>query len=226
MNEGWATYWHSKIMTTKVLRDSEIIDYADHHSGTVQMNSPRMNPYKIGLELFRDIEDRWNKGKFGKEYEECDNYVKKKYWDKKLGLGLQKIFEVRKLYNDLNFIETFLTEEFCREHNLFTYRYNEQTNRYEINSREFKAIKDQLLFSLTNLGQPIIEVENANYENRGELLLNHIASDMGLDSEYARRTLENIHLIWQRPVHIRIKSDSKVILMSYDGENHEAEKID
>ena len=26
MNEGWATYWHSKIMTTRALRDDEIID--------------------------------------------------------------------------------------------------------------------------------------------------------------------------------------------------------
>ena len=37
MNEGWASYWHSTIMTQKVLKDSEIIDFADHHSGTVAM---------------------------------------------------------------------------------------------------------------------------------------------------------------------------------------------
>ena len=36
------------------------------------------NPYKIGIELFRDIEDRWNKGKFGKEYEEADDLGEKK----------------------------------------------------------------------------------------------------------------------------------------------------
>src|SRR5881628_334327 len=35
MNEGWASYWHSKIMTTRALTDSELIDYADHHSGTL-----------------------------------------------------------------------------------------------------------------------------------------------------------------------------------------------
>ena len=27
----------------------------------------RLNPYKLGIELFRDIEERWNKGQFGKE---------------------------------------------------------------------------------------------------------------------------------------------------------------
>src|SRR5947209_16109526 len=31
MNEGWASYWHSTIMTTKILDHSEVIDYADHH---------------------------------------------------------------------------------------------------------------------------------------------------------------------------------------------------
>jgi len=35
-----------------------VIDYADHHSGTVHMQPGGFNPYKIGLELFRDIEDR------------------------------------------------------------------------------------------------------------------------------------------------------------------------
>src|SRR5260221_11504171 len=33
MNEGWASYWHSKIMTEKALRASEIIDYADANAG-------------------------------------------------------------------------------------------------------------------------------------------------------------------------------------------------
>ena len=32
MNEGWASYWHSFLMTNHILRDSEIIDYADHHA--------------------------------------------------------------------------------------------------------------------------------------------------------------------------------------------------
>ena len=49
MNEGWASYWHSTIMTRKALRDSEVIDYADHHSGTVATQPTRVNPYKHGL---------------------------------------------------------------------------------------------------------------------------------------------------------------------------------
>ena len=64
-------------MTKHFVEAREIIDYADHHSGTVHMPPGNFNPYKIGLELFRDIEDRWNKGRFGKEYEEANNLGEK-----------------------------------------------------------------------------------------------------------------------------------------------------
>src|SRR6185295_3926877 len=83
MNEGWASYWHSTIMTRHGLDASEVIHYCDHHSGTLASSPTRLNPYKLGIELFRDIEDRWNKGRFGKEYDECDDMAAKRTWDKK-----------------------------------------------------------------------------------------------------------------------------------------------
>ena len=169
MNEGWATFWHSRLMTTKILADDEIITYADHHSGTVAMAPGQMNPYKIGVELFRDIEERWNKGRLGKEYDECRSMEEQRKWDKKLGKGLEKVFEVRRIHNDVTFIDTFLTPEFCREHGLFSFHYNEHTNYYEIESREFSKIKERLLFNLTNFGRPHIYVEDGNYNNRGEV---------------------------------------------------------
>jgi len=46
MNEGWASFWHSTIMTTKTLDPSELVDYADHHSGTLAMTPGRINPLK------------------------------------------------------------------------------------------------------------------------------------------------------------------------------------
>lgn len=220
MNEGWATYWHSTIMTEKCLTDAELIDYADHHSGTLLTATGRLNPYKLGVELFRDIEDRWNKGKFGKEYEECDDWLTKKNWDKKLGLGRQKIFEVRKLYNDLMFIDAFLTPEFCVEHKLFVYEYNDRTDLYEIVSRDFKKIKEKLLFSLTNFGQPIIYVQDANYLNRGELYLVHQHEGVDLQINEAYDTLVNLFKIWNRPVHIETIIDEIKTLISFDGQEH------
>ena len=226
MNEGWATYWHSKIMTTRVLKDSEVIEYADHHSGTVATAPGRLNPYKLGLELFRDIEDRWNKGKFGKEYEECDDYLTRKNWDKKLGLGTQKIFEVRKLYNDVMFIDAFLTPDFVREHKLFAFDYNERSGYYEISDRDFKAVKQKLLFALTNWGQPFIFVEDGNYMNRGELYLRHRHEGIDLKLDEAQDTLKNLYKIWTRPVHLETVIQENKSLMTYDGKEHKIIEIE
>ena len=57
MNEGWASYWHSTIMTRQGLTSAEVINYADHHSGTMASSPMQLNPYKLGIELLRDIEE-------------------------------------------------------------------------------------------------------------------------------------------------------------------------
>jgi stage V sporulation protein R len=220
MNEGWATYWHSRIMTEKVLKDSEVIDYADHHSGTLGGSKLHINPYKLGVEIFRDIEDRWNKGRFGKEYEDCDDLKAREGWDKKMGLGREKIFEVRRLYNDLTFIDTFLTEDFCRKHKLFVYAKDEDKKTWVLQNREFSQIKGIILDSLTNMGHPIIRVLDGNFENRGELLLLHEYEGRELKWDFCRETLVNLHRLWKRPVHVETIKEGKKVRQTYDGQQH------
>jgi stage V sporulation protein R len=219
-NEGWASYWHSTIMTQKVMSPSEVIDYADHHSGTMAVSRGRINPYKLGIELLRDIEHRWNTGKFGKEYEECDDLEKKRKWDKQLGLGRQKIFEVRRIHNDITFIDTFLTPEFCVQHNMFTFAWQEQAGGYFIESRDFEKIKQRLLFSLTNFGKPWIYVVDGNFRNRGELLLKHQHTGVELRLDHAAETLTNLQFLWGRPVHLQTLVEGKPTMLSFDGTEH------
>ena len=218
MNEGWASYWHTTLMTKKILNDSEIIDYADHHSGTVMMQPNGYNPYKVGIELFRDIEERWNRGRFGREWELCDDVNERKHWDKKSGLGREKIFEVRKIYNDVTFIDEFLTEEFCVQNKMFVYKFNKRTNQFEVDTRDFKAIKAQLLFHMTNFGQPIIKVEDANFENRGELLLTHLWEGIDMQPDYLNETIKNVYAMWNRPVNLATYMDNEPQLFRFDGE--------
>ncbi|MFQ5341785.1 MAG: SpoVR family protein [Anaerolineae bacterium] len=226
MNEGWASFWHSTIMTQSgVMTDAEVIDYADHHSGTVAVHPGRLNPYKMGMELFRDIEERWDKGRFGAEYEQSDDLQVKANWDQQLGWGRQKVFEVRRIYNDLGFIDTFLTEDFARRHRMFTYGYNQRREQFEIESREFEEIKQKLLFALTNAGQPIIRVQDANHSNRGELLLSHEHGGIDLEPDYARDTLENIYKIWSRPVHIDTVGEEQPERLTFDGRDHRSRKL-
>ncbi|PYS96936.1 MAG: SpoVR family protein [Acidobacteria bacterium] len=221
MNEGWATYWHSKLMTEKCLTDAEIIDYADHHSGTLGGRTGRLNPYKLGVELYRNIEERWNKGRFGKDYDQCEDLVERARWDRKLGLGRDKIFEVRSFCNDVTFIDNYLTEDFCREHKLFIYDYNPKTGAYQISDRDFKKVKQRLLFQLTNFGQPFIYVADGNFRNKGELLLQHRFEGVELKHDYARETLKGIQRIWGRPVNLETVVDEKTRLISFNGEEFE-----
>ena len=215
MNEGWASYWHSKIMTEKALKDSEVIDFCDHHAGVMAMQPGRINPYKIGIELFRDIEDRWNRGAFGKEYDECDNMVEKRQWDKKLGLGRKKIFEVRQVCNDITFIDEYLTDEFCERLKLYTYQFNRRTNQNEIADRDFKKIREKLLFGLSNMGQPLIFVMDGNFQNKGELLLGHRHQGLDLDGRWTRETMRSLSEIWKRPVSVETEVDGQKKLYSY-----------
>ncbi len=225
MNEGWASYWHSKIMTTKALEPDELIDYADHHSGTLGSSPGSLNPYKLGIELFKDIEDRWNKGKFGPDYDRCDDIAEKKTWDKNLGLGREKIFEVRRIYNDVSFIDTYLTPEFCVDHKMFTYEFDPHTRQYYIDERKFDMVKQKLLFQLTNFGQPFIDVTDGNYLNRGELYLAHQHEGADMRIDYAKAVLVNVERIWQRPANLETVVDGQKKLFSYDGKEHNEKNL-
>lgn len=209
MNEGWATYWHEKLMIEFLLTDAEVIDFADHHSGTIAARPGQINPYRLGWQLWKDIEDRWNKGKFGRDYDDCDDYATRKNWDKQLGLGRKKIFEIRKVYNDITFIDEFFTEEFCREHRYLTYSFNKDSGMYEVVSREWERIKEKLLSSLANSGKPFIYIFDGNYKNRGELLLYHRHEGRDLQITKAKETLQSLFSIWKRPVHIQTVVDGK-----------------
>jgi stage V sporulation protein R len=86
-------------------------------------------------------------------------------------------------------------------------------------------VKERLLFSLTNLGQPVVHVTDANYSNRGELYLQHRYEGVPLDIEKARDTLKNLHRVWRRPVHIETMDDDRGRLLSYDGTEQKTTRL-
>ena len=233
MNEGWACFWHTHIMTQRgILDQSEVIDYADRHSGTTAPHKGRINPYRLGLELFRDIFDRWNKGRFGRDYFECDDLAKREEWDTGVMKGREKIFEVRRHHNDLTFLDEFLTPEFCAKQRLFTFENNPRARQWQIASTEFVEVKRKLLGQLTNMGQPIIEVYDARFRGSDELMLRHLYEDVELDDQYTKPTLINLYAVWKRPVHIATRrkgkkeGESKGVLISYNGSQHSEEDFE
>ncbi|MCA8969911.1 MAG: SpoVR family protein, partial [Planctomycetes bacterium] len=224
MNEGWAVYWHSKLMCEHLVEPSEIVTYCDHHSGTLATQPGRVNPYKLGVELFRDIEDRWNRGKFGLAWQNLD-IDERRSFDAGLGLGREKIFEVRRDHNDVTFIDNFLCEEFAEAQNLYVYGFNQRTGQYEILDRDWTKVKQQLLWSLTNFGQPRISIVDANYRNRGELYLFHDWNGVDLQFEQAKLTMRSLFELWSRPVHVETREEGEGRLMSYDGTDFEVQEM-
>jgi stage V sporulation protein R len=220
MNEGWATYWHSRIMTEKVLTAADVVDYADHASAVLATSGDQLNPYKLGVELFRHIKERWDKGRFGKEYEDCTDAARRASWDTGAGGGADKIFEVRRCYNDTTFIDEFFTEEFCEDQKLFTYSYVDHRQQWELLSRSASKVKNALLSQLTNLGNPIIRVVDANHDNSGELLLVHQHEGVDLRHDWARDTLENLVRLWKRPVRLASVMRDKQVHLRFDGRDH------
>ncbi|MFB6169645.1 MAG: SpoVR family protein, partial [Haloarculaceae archaeon] len=60
MNEGWAAYWESMMMGEERFADvDEFLSYADHQARV--LNSPGLNPYKLGKELWEYIENQTNR---------------------------------------------------------------------------------------------------------------------------------------------------------------------
>ena len=140
--------------------------------------------------------------------------------------GREKIFEVRAVHNDVTFIDEFLTPEFVEDQKLYHYRYDPSTGRMVVVNRDFKKIKAQMLFMLTNHAQPYIYVLDGNYRNRGELYLGHRHIGVDLDIKYAQETLKALQAVWKRPVHIHALIDDEPILFSYDGEQTTQQHVD
>ncbi|WP_276271915.1 SpoVR family protein [Haloarcula litorea] len=60
MNEGWAAYWESLMMTRENFAgDDEFVLYADHMARV--LGAPGLNPYKLGLELWEYVENTENR---------------------------------------------------------------------------------------------------------------------------------------------------------------------
>ncbi len=141
--------------------------------------------------------------------EEWIEWAAKRRDDFCLGMGNEKIFEVRSTYDDLMFLEEFFTKDFCEENQYFFYKAKKvwdyktytQRNRYVIESRSFRRIKKRLLFQYTNFYLPIIRIEDANFDNSGELYLVHEHQGVDLDfwskdEMYMKDVLGRLFKMW------------------------------
>lgn len=116
--------------------------------------------------------------------------------------GWRRMTEIRESHNDVTFIDEFLSQEFVDRHDYFTYEYAHTTGDYRATSTDAADVKKKLLLQFTNFGKPTIEVHDANFGNRNELLLGHRYNGVALDIGQAKQTLARVFELWGRPVNL------------------------
>jgi stage V sporulation protein R len=227
INEGWASFVDYHLLCREGLaslgQENEadgIWHYAEHKM-RVLGGKYSMNPYKLGYEILLDIEDRWNKGKFGREWEECKDMQVKEDWDQKLGLGMDKVFDVRKHYNDYTLISEFFTRELCERKEFFEYR-KFPNGEWKIINRDFDSIKANLLKKYLNGGLPDIRLTDPNHLGKGWFFLQHYADGRPLYDKYVREVLPSIYRLWRNVVVVATKNmDDTEFVYICDGPNPE-----
>ncbi|MFT5155378.1 MAG: stage V sporulation protein R [Planctomycetota bacterium] len=188
INEGWASFWHSRLLTTGILDNSEIIDFADCHSGATATAPGQLNPYKLGIELFRHAE-----------------------------LQGKDLFRLRSMHNDVSFIDEIIDEEFTKRNSLFVYRKNARTGRNEVVDREWRSVKSELLRELSWGCTPQIQLVSVDAKGRGELRLQHVHDGRDIKLDEASQLVQHIGSIWGGPVNLHTLDDRQARRVESDG---------
>ncbi|WP_059102839.1 SpoVR family protein [Shouchella shacheensis] len=205
MNEGWASYWHGRILREMDLTSEEMIEYAKLNAGVVQPSKTSINPYYLGIKIFEDIEERYNN-----PTEEM-----RRMQGVKSGSGREKMFEVREIESDTSFLRNYLTKELVSREDM--YLFQKQGSDYKIVGKEWEGVRDQLTQSRVNGGFPYLVVTNGDYLKNGELYIKHEFEGTELDVTYLEKVLPYIYQLWGRTVHLETTVNEKEITFMYDG---------
>jgi stage V sporulation protein R len=169
MNEGWASYWHYRLMHELELPSSMHIPFLKTHNEVVRPHPGSINPYHLGFHMFRKIEERF---------------------------GLEECFIARESLNDESFIRQYLTQEDCEELELFNFslRKNEYVVDDVSDEQGWKNVKEDLIKQVGGNSIPIIEIDNVDDHNVLCLIHEHDGRDLELD--YADAVVHHISKLW------------------------------
>ncbi len=201
MNEGWATFWHQRILRELDLNAEESLEFAKLHANVVQPSKTSINPYYLGVKLFEDIENRFEDEKEGRE----------------------KLFEIREIESDISFLRNYLTKDFVEREDL--YLFQKKDDKYTIVDNEWKQVREQLIQSRMNGGFPYITVEDGDYNKTGALFLKHQYEGIELDLPYLEKTLPYFYKLWGKQVVMETVVEDRLYHFTYDGDNVRKSKV-
>lgn len=208
MNEGWASYWHHRILESLGLGQGLHLEFIIRHNQVVRPIPGQLNPYHLGLKIWEDIYRRWTNPT--REEIKRDGPPAKS--------GEAKLFEVREVERDASFIRRYLTEELMREMDLF--EYEQRGDEYVINKvsdeEGWKSVKDMIIHNVGANSLPIIKVEDADFGQNRTLYLKHYHDGRDLHLEYAEKTMAYLQRLWGREVVLETTLDGKRSLLCHN----------
>ena len=141
-------------------------------------------------------------------------------WDVSAAKVERRVFEVRELDNDASFLRNYLTRDLVEELDLYLYRL--EGDKWVIVEKDWEVVRDTILASMTNFGQPYIVVEDGDYRRGPRAVPEASARGRRSRSGYADKTLKYVYQLglarctWKRSLKARRRC-------SYEGQAwHEA----
>ena len=215
MNEGWASYWHHKILNELGLPDKYQLEFLVRHNQVLRPTPGGLNPYHLGFVIWQDIERRWNEGDTGREFTSDRPPGDLSAMDENDTPGRRKIFEVRESDRDVSFLRRFLTEKLMRDLDLFQHekRGKDRVITKVSDEDSWEHVKQTLLSNVGAGSIPVIKIVDADYGNARTLYLLHEHDCRDLQLEYAEKTLQHLMVLWGREVVLETTLNSRRSLL-------------
>jgi len=195
LNEGVAVLFHQEICQRLFLRADRYWEYEQLNAVVTQPHQGRVNPYNLGINLLREV--MRIAAEPGEEERERWPWAGRDE-------PLERVRAIIGAYDDEALLREFLTPRVCERSRLYAFEHLEQDPRLiRISSREADEIRELLIAQHSTLGIPQVVILDADFRGRGELLLEHRHTGIGLDEEYARGTLTEVARLWGKPVTVR-----------------------
>ena len=202
MNEGWATFWHKRILDSLDLPQDMQLEFLVRHNQVVRPFPKGINPYHVGLRVWEDIA------------RQCGHTNENDHGGRDC-----QLFHAREVDRDTSFLRRHLSERLMREMNLFEYEKRDDSIVVSQVSDEagWREVKETLLKNVGMNSIPVIKVEDADYNRNRTLYLKHHHDGRDLQLEYAEKSLAYLRRLWQRDVALEtVLRDQSVLLVYQD----------
>jgi stage V sporulation protein R len=226
MNEGWASYWHHKIMNELKLPQELHLEFIVRHNQVLRPTPGGLNPYHLGFVMWHDIERRWNEGDTGREFSDDTPPADIETMDERDTPGRKKIFQIRESDRDSSFLRRFLTVDIMRELELFQHekRGKERIITKVSDEEHWQQVKETLIKNVGTGNIPVIKIIDADFGKRRTLHLQHYHDGRDLQLEYAEHTMRHLQALWGREVVLETTVNGKKSLLKLDDDELKIEK--